>query len=184
MDKTTEQPIKRGYRKHAVKEPTAEVAPKKGFKKWQAKFSSDKWDGTFADETDNALSIREDILKNYERDGLSFKWVRESVFNWPDEKNIARHLKNGWQPVEEDDFPDITCVKEGGLILMARPLPITKKAKAIQAQEAVAPVTTLRKRAEGGDISEKITLDAKHSSARAYNKHRSTWEKISVPVDD
>jgi hypothetical protein len=175
-------PNAKGFRKYS--EPKAKPDPNaKGYKKFLAKAKD--WDGTFASSDDDALSINRDVLKNFEREGVALKWVRESVYGWQDDKNIARHKKNGWQYVEPGDFDDITVTREGGLTLMARPLAIEKKARANAEHEATAPIRVMKERAGEGAISDKITLDSKHSSARNYNKIRSTgYERIEIPQDE
>jgi hypothetical protein len=96
-----------------------------------------------------------------------------------DTKNIARAQRNGWTPVEKGDIPGIDIVEEGGLVLCARPLSISKKARAIEAAEASAPVQTKMMQVNG-DLPG-VTLDSRHPSARSYNKMRKTVERITVP---
>jgi hypothetical protein len=185
MDKTTEQP-KRGYRKHSKPaEPAAETEPKKGYKKWQQKFLANKWDGTLVSEVENPWHISPDIVEAYRRDGIDLKAVRTHCYGWEDTKNYALHVRNGWQNVEIGDFPDITTVQGDGLQLMARPNAISKKARAQQEAEAREPVAVLKKRAGEGSLEDMgVTLDPRHSSARNYNKIKSSWERLEIPRDE
>jgi hypothetical protein len=176
---------KQGYKKYAAK-PEPEAAetsePKAGYKKWQEKFAAKDFDGNFASESEDALGIDKDLLKAYAADGLDFKWMRESIFGWRDDKNIARHMKNGWTPVEPGDLEGIENVREGGLQLVARPKQISDKARAIQEAEAVQPVHVMRARAgEGIDVS--MPGGGEHSTARSYNKIKVSREGIQVPDD-
>jgi hypothetical protein len=171
----------KGFRKHTPKaeEPAPEA---KGFKKWKGKFSGKDWSGSFVDLTESPLTIHKDILEAYAREGLDFKWARESTYGQPDPKNIAMHLANGWEVVEEGDFPDIQTVKEGGLVLMARPKAISDKARVMMQAESVQPLAIMKARAgEGIDVS--MPGGGEHSSARSYNKHRVSLERIEVPKD-
>jgi hypothetical protein len=171
---------KQGFKKYAEPEAPKADPQAKGHKKFLAQEKT--WDGKFADESENPLTIRQDILDVYEREGLCFKWVRESTFGQMDDKNIARHLKGGFLPVEPGDFPDIETVREGGLILMCRPKSIEQQARLKQQAESVAPVEVMKRRAGEGAL-DGISLDARHSSALQYNKHRVTRERIEIPKD-
>jgi hypothetical protein len=145
----SEQVKKRGRpTKKAEAKPEGEL---KGWRKWKEKMAErqaqwEKSGGVFESGAENPLDIPQDILKAYEREGLAFKWVRESCLNQPDPKNVAMHERNAWQVVEKGDFEDIPVVSEGGLILMVRPKAIDDKARRIQATEAGAPVDTLHYR--------------------------------------
>jgi hypothetical protein len=171
---------KRGRPKKESQQPQQEL---KGYKKWKAKFKGAGFDGTFADGSENPLAIPTDVLQNYEREGLCFKWVRESCMGQPDNKNVALHKRNGWETVEAGDFDDITTVAEAGLILMARPKAIEDKARRNQEADAAAPITTMHRRAGEGDL-DGISLDARHPSARKSNFHRKTIERLPVARDD
>jgi hypothetical protein len=182
MEKQTTKP--KGFRKHTPKaEPKAAEPEAKGFRKWnKSKFAGKDWDGTFVDLTESPLTIRKDILEAYQREGLDFKWARESTYGQPDPKNIAMHLANGWEAVEEGDFEDIHTVKEGGLVLMARPKAISDKARTRMEQEAKQPIHTMQIRA-GEGVTVPMPGGGEHSSARGYNKIRSTREAMQVPDD-
>jgi hypothetical protein len=98
-----------------------------------------------------------------------------------DTKNIARAQRNGWTPVEKGDIPGIDVVEEGGLQLMARPMAISKKARAIEEAEARSPVVTKEMQVNGNLPG--VSLDSNHPSARNYNKMRKTVERLEVPQD-
>jgi hypothetical protein len=164
--------------KKAVEKPTE---AKKGFHKW-SKFDGSRFDGKFADANENPLAIDQDLIAGLNREGLDLRWVRTHCIGQPDDKNVTRALRNGWVPVEKGDIPEILTVEEGGLQLMARPMAISKKARALEAAEAKAPVLTKEMQIKGGDLlAERGVMGADHPSARAYNKMRKTVERITVP---
>jgi hypothetical protein len=169
---------KQGYKKHLEAKPVPE--PKAGYKKY---FEAEKeWDGTFADTSENPLSIRQDVLETYAKEGLAFKWVRSHVYGYHDVKNLAMHKRNLWTPVEKGDFPEIENVEQDGLILMARPKHIDDKARRLEEAESVAPVHIMKTRAgEGVDVS--MPGGGSHSSARSYNKMNRTYERMEIPDD-
>ena len=165
--------------------PTKKTAEKpeakKGFRKW-SKFDGSRFDGKFADANENPLAIDQDLVTALNREGLDLRWVRTHCIGQPDDKNVTRALRNGWVPVEKGDIPEIDVVEEGGLQLMARPMAISKKARAIEAAEAKAPVLTKEMQIMGGDLlSERGVMGADHPSAKAYNKMRRTVERLEVP---
>jgi hypothetical protein len=153
-------------------------AEPKGYKKW-SKFDS-KWDGKFANPEENPLAIDKDVIAGLNREGLDLKWMRTSCAGQPDDKNVARHLKNGWVAVERGDIQGIDIVEEGGLQLVARPMAISKKARALEDAEAKSPVATKEMQLRGGDLPG-ITLDPRHPSAVRSNKINRTIERLEVP---
>jgi hypothetical protein len=152
----------------AEKKATTEQKPQ-GYKKW-AKFDGSQFDGTFASAEENPLNVDQGLLANLNREGLDLRWVRTHCMGQEDTKNIARAMRNGWAPVEKGDIPGIDTVEEGGLQLMARPMAISKKARAIEDAEAAAPVQTKQMQVNG-DLPG-VTLDSQHPSARNYNRMR------------
>jgi hypothetical protein len=152
-------------------------------KKTDEKPAAERWEkngGEFESGAENPLAIPQEVLKGYEREGLSFAWVRESCLGQPDPKNVALHQRNAWQTVQPGDFEDIPVVAEGGLILMCRPKAIEDKARRLQAAEAAAPLEANERRSEGGDF-DNIPLDARHASARRFNHQRKSVERIPIP---
>jgi hypothetical protein len=88
-------------------------------------------------------------------------------------------MRNGWTFVEPGDIEGIDHCEEGGLQLVARPMAISKKARAIEDAEAKAPVATKQLQVNG-DLPG-VTLDSRHPSAKSYNKMRRTVERLEVP---
>ena len=68
-------------------------------------------------------------------DGFKFRWIRESVHGYQDNKNIIGRIRQGYELVRADEYPDFdfpTCltgqykgiVSVGGLLLAKVPLEI------------------------------------------------------------
>jgi hypothetical protein len=149
---------------------------------WKTKFGGEHWDGTFVSGAEDPFHIDKEILEDYRREGLCFKWMRTSVYGQPDPKNISMHERNGWLPVEPNDFPNITNVAADGMQLVCRSKHIEDKARELQKRQAKEPLETARLKA-GEGIIEGVTLDAR--AARSKNFHRKgPPEPIPVPGDD
>lgn len=71
-------------------------------------------------------------------DGWTFRWIRTSLFDKADLKNVSRRQREGWQPVNASEhrellvmndmdsrFPD--CVEQGGLLLCKMPTAMVKQ---------------------------------------------------------
>ena len=160
----------------AKKSTTEQTAKPQGYKKWADK---SQWGGTFACPEENPLAIDKDVIAGLNREGWDVKWMRFSCAGMPDDKNVARHQKNGWVNVERGDIEGIEHVEEGGLQLVARPMAISKKARAIEEAEARSPVATKEMQVNGNLPG--VSLDSRHPSARNYNKMRKTIERLEVP---
>jgi len=46
-------------------------------------------------------------------DGFTYQWVRESVYNEPDQPNIVSRGRNGWRAVPADRHPDRVVALDG-----------------------------------------------------------------------
>jgi hypothetical protein len=184
MEDKAEQP-RRGYRKHS-KEPAAEAAaPKKGFKKYlKSAREIEEWE--FGDGTQNPLHVDPEVRDRYRKiENIDTMWCSMSCMGQPQDSNVAQKLANGWVFAEEGDLPveDFPRVKYENMRLMIRDWRLSKRQGRIQEAEAKEPVETLKRRAGEGDL-QGVTLDARHSSARNYNKIKSTYERLEIPSDD
>jgi hypothetical protein len=61
--------------------------------------------------------------------GMSWEWKRESVFGRPDVAYSAFLDDQGWLPVEQARFPNFP-IRRDGMILMERPIELTREAQA------------------------------------------------------
>jgi hypothetical protein len=97
---------------------------------------------------------------------------------------MAQYQLNGWTKVPEDLFPDFQ-VEQGGLVLMVRPMAITKKARQVEAQKARGPIADRERMLGAGGPGVPLPSGAgQHSSARQFNHIRRSMEQIEIPTGD
>jgi len=180
------------FRKKPVVEAAAQPAaaePKKLKGAWQMKYSVEsgkRWSGDFVDSDINAFDFPPHVVSDLEAEGFGVVWATETVFGRPTEANdphsIANRERNGWVCVDAADniHPDIHSVAHGGLRLMIKPMALVKKALAKQDRDAASVRDNLRRKHGEGIPG---AMGADHPSARGYNRHRSSFEKVSVPED-
>ena len=44
------------------------------------------------------------------QDGWVFRWIRTSMVGSPDNTNVSKRFREGWEPVKATDHPEITLV--------------------------------------------------------------------------
>lgn len=122
--------------------------------------------------------------------GMTLQWVTDSVLGQGVPQHRAQFEKKGWTPVHQEDFDgqfDGLFMPKGrqgeivsdGLVLMARPSEITKRAEIADKQRAYQQVAIKEAALTGGDIG--VTLDAQHPSAKNSNRIRKSVERIEIP---
>ena len=67
--------------------------------------------------TDRELENRESKVKEWkpasslpefnQKAGWSYRWVRSSLLNEPDNMNVSAKLREGWEPVKHSEHPEI-----------------------------------------------------------------------------
>ena len=77
--------------------------------------------------------IRASILPNPDhRDGWVHRWIRTSVLGESDNTNVSKMMREGWQPVKAEDYPELQLqsdvgsrfagnIEVGGLLLCRAP---------------------------------------------------------------
>jgi hypothetical protein len=180
-DAITNKP-KRGRLKKAAASEQPAQKPKLD---WKSKFGdASKWNGELASENENRLAIDPEILAACERNGISLEWKTESIFGQPQEHHMSVLRRNGWQAVQPGEIPGLDTTAIGGCVLMARPAVISAKAKARDQAEARSRITTMEQRHMLGDLGTAVTLDSRHSSAKAFNHHKRSLERLQIPGDE
>jgi hypothetical protein len=126
-------------------------------------------------------------------EGLSLQWVTDSVLGQSMGQHRAIFERTGWTPVHQSDFDGKFDgmfmprgaegeIKYEGLVLMARPLEMTLKAKREDQKRAREQIEIKERALRGGDIPN-VSLDAQHESALKTNKVSKSYERIAVPED-
>jgi hypothetical protein len=126
-------------------------------------------------------------------EGMSLQWVTDSVLGQSMGQHRSTFERTGWTPVHQSDFDgrfDGMFMQRGvegeikyeGLVLMARPMELTLKAKREEQRRAREQIEIKERALRGGDIPN-VTLDATHKSALQTNKIGKSYERIAVPED-
>jgi hypothetical protein len=148
---------------------------------WKKKYGDDSgWSGSFASIEENRFGLPADVVDNLRRENIVLQWHVESVLGQPQDQALAAAAKNGWQAVGDGELPGVNVTKQGGLILMARPASIHERALKEEDRAAGGAVTRLKQKAGEGALP---MTGADHPSARRYNRHIKSYEKLEIPAD-
>jgi len=147
--------------------------------KLKASADADAW----ADHTEENVLGLSDAAKAWLKDaGLDAQWCTVSVFGQEQTRHYSGLMRNGWTPVNDEmarDIPDLAATLIDGLQLCVRPIELTKKARAVDAAKAQAPINNRIAMIEGG-----IPVSGgDHIAARQSNFMRKTIERIEIPGD-
>lgn len=141
-----------------------------------------------ADESPDRLGIDPSLVP----DGMSLQWVTDSVYGQPVPQHRARFEKRGWTPVHQEDFDKAFDglfmprgaegeIKVDGMVLMARPAEMTRKAALDDRRKAQDVIRIKEQALRGGDIN--TSLDSQHPTALRTNRISKTMERVEVPSD-
>ena len=81
------------------------------------------------------------------QEGYAFRWVRTAMRNEPDNMNVSRKLREGWEPVKIEDHPELKVLPDidtrfegnvvvGGLMLCKMASEILEQKRAYNDQQA------------------------------------------------
>ena len=81
------------------------------------------------------------------QEGYAFRWVRTAMRNEPDNMNVSRKLREGWEPVKIEDHPELKVLPDidtrfegnvvvGGLMLCKIASEIVEQKQAYNEQQA------------------------------------------------
>jgi hypothetical protein len=124
--------------------------------------------------------------------GFDFQWVTEAVWGRPELQHRARFERAGWIPVHNDDFENKFRgrwvpweyqgeIKQDGLVLMARSMSWTIKARESEARRANQRVQIKEQQLRQGAL-EGVTLSPQHPTAVRSNIVERSIDTISMPV--
>jgi hypothetical protein len=150
--------------------------------RWRKYSDASRWNGEIGVVNADKLSISQEVLDNYRREGIAFAWVTESCLGKEEPEFITAAQKSGGTLVEEGDFPtkDIPLVAVGGQRLMAFPTHAMDKLEAKQKRDAAVQMDTRLHKLKYGDLP---MTGADHPSARRSNFARPDGQPFKVPVD-
>ena len=146
--------------------------------RWTEKHGSTRWT-TFPTGEESPLHIPE-VERAAAADGHELMWAVDTVLGKPTEVGgVTLASKKGWERLQKGDYGADT-VEHGGLILMGRPTALGDKERDIENRAATGQVTRLKQKAgEGIPVS-----GGDHPSARKYNKHVRSYEKLEIPGEE
>lgn len=135
------------------------------------------------------LHIPQHIVNKLKNDyGMSLQWVTHSVYGKEEPQIRASMEKTGWTPIHPEDFEGVFDgmftpkgqdgeINMEGLVLMARPVQITEKARSRERRDAKTPVQIREHAIKGGDLPG--VTGASHPSVR--NTIMRERERIEIP---
>lgn len=169
--------------------PVSEAAKAKPKYKMKAKpnWTEDDID-TLPDDTPDRLRIEPHLVP----EGMSLQWVTTEVYGQPMPQRRALFEKRGWTPVHQEDFDGVFDgmfmpkgadgeIKIEGMVLMARPSEMTRKARLMDKFNADEKIRIKERELLGGGLN--TPLDSMHPSALKTNKIGRSMERIEVPKD-
>lgn len=125
--------------------------------------------------------------------GYDLQWITSTVLGQEFGQLRSRFERSGWTPVHQQDFNGIFDglfmsagaqgeINVDGLVLMARPMEFTIRARREEQRKAREVVQIKQQQLTGGDIPG-VTLDTRHSSALSTNRINRTIESVEIPRD-
>lgn len=140
------------------------------------------------EESPDRLGIAPELVP----EGMSLQWVTDSVYGQQVPQHRARFEKRGWTPVHQEDFDGAFDgmfmargapgeIKVDGMVLMARPAEMTRKATLDDRRKANDVIRIKESALRGGDIN--TSLDSQHPSALKTNRINRTMERVEIPTD-
>lgn len=123
-------------------------------------------------------------------EGMSAMWVTDSVYGQAVPQHRSEFERKGWTPIHQDDFDNQFNgmfmpkgapgeINVDGLVLMMRPVEMTKKAEIADRRKAWEQVAIKEQALRGGDIP--TTLDSRHPTALNTNRINKTMERVVIP---
>jgi len=138
-------------------------------------------------EATNPLHIDLDIVRAIERDyGFVLMWVVHECAGKPFPDLVNARRRNGFAEVCAENFGGMLRhmadksgrIAKEGLVLMARPVEIERKARAHDARMANEAVAHMKASHAMEDVP---VAGGDHTSALSKNRHRQTFEPLQVP---
>jgi hypothetical protein len=137
-------------------------------------------------EARDRFHIPKDVTDSIEADwGQKLMWIALECLGKENEF-VATRRRNQWEEVRKGDFEgqfDHFGIKDGivrieNLALFRQPIEISRKAVDWERRQAAAAITNMRRsHAETGVDNIPMPGGASHPSARAQNRHKTSWEE-------
>jgi hypothetical protein len=130
--------------------------------------------------------IPQETVKAFERDwGQALVWAALEVAGKPLNDLMAHRMRNHWKVMpagEADGMFDYLGIRDGVIrvenhVLMYRPIEVERKARAHDKRMAEAAITNMRRSHAEEGIDVPMPEGGRHPSARAQNRHRTSFEE-------
>lgn len=120
--------------------------------------------------------------------GMSWEWKTETVYGQADTSYMAFMREQGWEPVMADRYPGVFNedsyhgpIRRDGLLLMERPIELTREAMAEERAAARDAVRIKEQQLHGAPDGQFQRQRADGSSTVAINR---TIERGGLPIDN
>ena len=153
------------------------------------------WENMDPDYANEAGISRFGISPELMPEGVDFVWITSEVRGQPFPEIRSQFERGGWTPVHHEDFDgrfdgmwgkrgQTGEINVGGLVLAARPMEISARAKMRERRAAEEPMKLKEMQLRGGvDVP-----GGDHPTARNFNHinrtHEATFAAIPVPKDE
>lgn len=164
--------------------PPKMIAKMKSMPNWE----SDDYVGVGQDGVDR-LRVPDEIVLALARDGVALQWVTRSVRGMETPQEVSKMTRGGWTPVHQSDFDglldgmfmpkghdDVITVDD--CMLVARPMEIHQKAKAMERKEARMPLQIAEEQIGRGIPN---VTGSDHPSAIQGNSIKKHLERVEIP---
>jgi hypothetical protein len=163
----------------------AETRPKM---KARPNWESDDYVGVGQDGADR-LKISDEKILALARDGFALQWITRAVRGMETPQEVSKMTRGGWTPVHQSDFDgmldgdfmpkgldDVIVVDD--CMLVARPIEIHNKAKAMERRMANSPLQITEEQLGRGIPG---VTGSDHPSATRGNMIKKHIERIEIP---
>lgn len=190
MNEVAQSPARRGRPPKAKIEDSPAATPVAKKYKMKAK---PNWEDLDPEALTSDSPDRLHISRDQIPEGMDLQWVTDSVFGQPMPQHRAEFEKRGWTPVHQEDFDGRFNgiwmprgapgeIKVEGVVLMARPIEISIKARRLERRAALEAVQIKESSLKGGDLPG-VTLDSQHPNALNSNRINRSMDGAFVPTN-
>lgn len=166
----------------------AELPPLSTMMKMKSRpnWESDDFIGAGQEGTDR-LHIPDEITLALARDGVALQWVTRSVRGQETPQEMSKMTRGGWTPVHQSDFDGVLdglfmpkghdeMIAVEDCLLVARPMEIHQKAKAMERKESRRPLQIAEEQLGHGIPG---VTGSTHKTVN--NTIKKTMERVEIP---
>jgi hypothetical protein len=117
------------------------------------------------------------LVDDLAREGIALQWFAAVVMGQEQTHAMAAAEKNGWSRVMPDEIPEINMTESDGMVLMARPMAIHRRALQQQDQDARDVLENQRRKHQ----LDGVPRVSGAREARRSNFHNRSMERLDIP---